>query len=314
MNSKNQAYQIPKSELIKIYRQAVADQVPLDKIDQKIQKFTQRASVSAAVQQQQDRVRSDNLQKKIPLAVRVFSWLIPVSFVAIGLVLVSSAAGPIVWQMIGSSLNGQTSQLDSPIPKEEVLDVVPQVIAQTTSTNDDPTQSERTSPTILDIKLDYTNLANWFEDSVPTTDGQTATAYSLRIPKLKIENALVTIGGTNLNKSLIQYPGTADPGDLGSPVIFGHSVLRQFYNPSPKNPNRYNSIFSTIMTLSPGDQIFVTYDNVEYTYKVLEKTEVKPEDTYILAQRHDVKFLKLVTCTPEGTYLRRGVVTAQLVE
>ena len=117
-----------------------------------------------------------------------------------------------------------------------------------------------------------------------------------------------------MNKSLIAFPGTALPGEYGAPVIFGHSVLRQFYNPNEKNPRRYNSIFSTIMTLKNGDQIYVTHDNIKYTYVVQEKTEVKPTDVYILNQKYDAAHLKLVTCTPEGTYLRRGVVTAQLVK
>ncbi len=43
-------------------------------------------------------------------------------------------------------------------------------------------------------------------------------------------------------------------------------------------------------------------------------TEVQPTDTFILAQRYDVRQLKLVTCVPEGTVLRRGVVIATLVK
>jgi len=68
------------------------------------------------------------------------------------------------------------------------------------------------------------------------------------------------------------------------------------------------------MTLKNGDEIFVTYDGIKYRYLVQEKTEVQPEDVYILTQQYDARQLKLVTCTPEGTYLRRGVVTAQLVQ
>ncbi len=124
----------------------------------------------------------------------------------------------------------------------------------------------------------------------------------------------MAVGGTDLNSSLIAFKGTALPGNPGSPVIFGHSVLRQFYNPSEKNPRRYNSIFSTIMTLDIGDKIYVTSGGVKYTYAVSLKKEVNPEDVYILTQKYDAKQLKLVTCTPEGTYLRRGVVTAQLIE
>jgi len=103
------------------------------------------------------------------------------------------------------------------------------------------------------------------------------------------------------------------PGQPGAPVVFGHSLLRQFYNPKESNPRRYNSIFSTIMTLDKGDKIYLYYGDVRYTYVVEDKTEVKPTDTYILSQDYGVRQLKLVTCVPEGTYLRRGVVTAQLI-
>lgn len=169
------------------------------------------------------------------------------------------------------------------------------------------------TPVVVAQEIDYTDLSNWFPDKqMPLIGPENAKRYSLAIPKLNINEAQVVEGGVNLDHNLIQYPGTADPGQLGSPVIFGHSVLRQFYNPAIDNPRRYTSIFSTIMTLEAGDKIFITNDNVTYAYKVFAKMEVKPEDTYILEQHYDVHELKLVTCVPEGTVLRRGVVLAQL--
>jgi len=169
---------------------------------------------------------------------------------------------------------------------------------------------------ILDQDLDFTDLTNWFSDDLENVELSTSEfiEYTLDIPRLGISNAKVRVGGSDLNQSLIHYPGTGMPGQLGAPVIFGHSVLRQFYNPSENNPRRYNSIFSKIMTLEKGDKIYLTYDNVKYTYVVQGKTEVKADDTFILAQRVDVRQLKLVTCVPEGTTLRRGVITAQLVK
>ncbi|MBP9700658.1 sortase, partial [Candidatus Woesebacteria bacterium] len=68
------------------------------------------------------------------------------------------------------------------------------------------------------------------------------------------------------------------------------------------------------MTLAKGDEILVKEDGVLYRYQVLSKTEVQPTDLFILEQQRDSRLLKLVTCVPEGTYLRRGVVTAVLVE
>jgi sortase A len=66
--------------------------------------------------------------------------------------------------------------------------------------------------------------------------------------------------------------------------------------------------------LQNGDEIIVDFDGITYKYVVTDKFEVKPEDVYILEQRYDNKELKLVTCVPEGTFLRRGVIVAQLVD
>jgi len=68
------------------------------------------------------------------------------------------------------------------------------------------------------------------------------------------------------------------------------------------------------MTLKTGDRIFIDYDGIRYTYEVKDKVEVKPEDLFILEQKYSNRELKLITCVPEGTYLRRGVIVAQLVD
>jgi len=236
----------------------------------------------------------------------------------VGLFLVGSAVLPILGSYVTTIPQLQAAELTSPVPQEQVMELTPVVVSQLP----DATQKKRGfayQPEIIATELDYTNLLNWFSDGAlpQLADTQIESEmleYTIDIPKVNIFNARVAVGGTNLNEGLIAYPGTANPGEFGAPVIFGHSVLRQFYNPSEKNPRRYNSIFSYIMTLSKGDEVIIkTPDGVTYTYIVQEKTEVKPTDVQILTQRYDTKSIKLVTCTPEGTYLRRGVVTAQLV-
>lgn len=308
---------IPKAKLVALYRQAMNDGLALDKVNDKINTYLSRSTVAEKI----DTKRVKDLPKiwnsKLPISVRVFSWLLPSVFVLIGLLLLGSALLPIGFHLVKTAPELRAAELLSPIPKEDILDVMPMVIAPVASASNNVRMAA--APTILDVQLDYTNLSNWFTSPVPEIESaananQDGGEYIVEIPKLNLHEAKVTIGGLNLNKSLIQFPGTANPGEVGSPVIFGHSVLRQFYNPSLKNPNRYNSIFSTIMTLKKGDEIKIIDDGITYTYQVMEKTEVKPEDTYILAQRRDAKLLKLVTCVPEGTYLRRGVVTAQLID
>ncbi len=160
--------------------------------------------------------------------------------------------------------------------------------------------------------VDYTKVSNWFPTApkpVFNTLLSTPKAYTLSIPKLKIEDAQVAIDSEDLSTHLAQYPGTANPGEVGSPVIFGHSVLPQFFN--PKN---YMTIFSLLPTLEIGDKIVVNFDNIAYTYVVSSKKEVYPDDVSPLMQSYDAKRLKLITCVPPGLKIRRLVVTADLVK
>ncbi len=175
-------------------------------------------------------------------------------------------------------------------------------------------QSFGQSSVLSENNLDYTQLSNWFVNSTASASGlmsQTSddknSTYYLSIPKLKITDAVVTIGSMDLNKSLIQYPQTALPGQLGNTVIFGHSVLPQFF--SPKN---YLTIFSTLYKLEQGDEIILRYDKSTYKYVVEEMYEVQPTDLSVLEQRYDNKTLTVITCSPPGTYLRRLVVRATI--
>lgn len=311
---KKQQLPVSRQELVALYRNAVVHGIALEEVDEKITEQFARIQVSERVEEKSDTERVKRWQ--LPTAIRLGALVLPMAFIVFGMYLVGSAVLPIFNYYIWRMPEVEVGQLISPIPAEQVMEVTPLVVTQVQARDD---TGYSNTPKIIDVQLDYTNLSNWFD---PQTAGQLAFAeqkaeasqeFTIDIPKLNINNAVVKMGGTDLNKSLIAYPGTAKPGGFGAPVVFGHSVLRQFYNPSEKNPRRYTSIFSTIMTLKKGDEIYITHDGVKYTYIVQEKSEVKPTDVYILAQQYDAQRLKLVTCTPEGTYLRRGVVTAQLL-
>jgi len=315
MADKNQSFTKQK-DLVEIYRQALAHGFSLDEVDLKIRRHLKRLAVTEKIEQSRQKNRAKEVKRRLPLAVRALAVMVPLVFIGAGVYLLGNVVVPIFGYYVTNSVEAITQpKLIAPIPETEVLDVTPLMIS--TSVEDEAKEAEVETKVVDSIELDFTNLANWFgAGQVPnfTADQAPISKYTLDIPKLKIHNAKVKVGGTDLSKSLLAYPGTALPGQHGSPVIFGHSVLRRFYNPSEKNPRRYMSIFSTIMTLEPGDKIYVTADGVKYTYVVKDKKEVKPEDVYILTQKYDDKKLKLVTCTPEGTTLRRGVVEAELAE
>jgi sortase A len=147
---------------------------------------------------------------------------------------------------------------------------------------------------IVNTALDYTNTTNWFgsnqQAGITTRSGQIST---LSIPKLDIDRAVVRNDHTDLKQSLIQYLGTAMPGDLGNTVIFGHSVLPQFFN-----PQNYLTIFSTLHRLTLGDTVEMEAEGAKYTYKIYEMYETTPGDLSPLAQTYNGRYLTLITCTP----------------
>src|SRR3990172_1045447 len=131
-------------------------------------------------------------------------------------------------------------------------------------------------------ELDYTKASNWFVGGADPEDfvSPSVSFYTLSIPKLKIENATVAIGGEDLSKSLIQYPGTAVPGKNGNAVIFGHSILP-----------------------------------ISYKYRVENLFEVAPTDIQVLEQDTSDSYLTLVTCVPPGDPRKpkRLIVRARVV-
>lgn len=215
------------------------------------------------------------------------SWLLSI----VGLVLVGNALIPIVNYQFRYATSFSDKMI-SPLvykSKDEVLGVI------TAEAKD---------------SKDYTLITSWFEEE-PNLNHQQETpieSYHISIPKLGIERSKVKIGGKDLKNSLIHYPDTSLPGRLGNGVIFGHSVLPQFFN-----PQNYLTIFSTLHRLKKGDKIIIDVDGVEYQYLVQDLYEVSADDLSVLEQRYDRRFISLITCSPPGTYLRRLVVKAQII-
>jgi len=144
---------------------------------------------------------------------------------------------------------------------------------------------------------DYSRASTWFPAGAASEEfGERGeTFYTISISKLGIADAYVYVGGEDLAESLIQYPGTALPGETGNAVIFGHSVLPIFFNPED-----YLSIFSTLPKLREGNDIVVNFGGKVFRYVVEDKFEVMPENLEILEQNSTDSYLTLVTCVPPG--------------
>lgn len=210
--------------------------------------------------------------------------------VSIGIFLIAWVMWPIVaFELVYSP---KYAKIIRPIPDEVIVSAL----------------ENQFSKILESTSIDYTKASNWFPKSPPKFEAaQRVTTYTLSIPKLRIRDAHVVVGGDDLDKSLIHYGGTALPGEYGNAVIFGHSVLPVFFNPT-----NYLTVFSTLPTLKEGDEIFVTADNVTYRYVVYEMRVVLPDDVSLLEQKYDWSYLSMVTCVPPGTYWKRLIVRAKL--
>lgn len=156
---------------------------------------------------------------------------------------------------------------------------------------------------------DYTNAQNWFPNlNLEKYDkNQNTISYTLSIPGLGIDNAIVSTVDYDLSKHLVNYPGTEIPPNNGTSVIFGHSTLPQLFNPKD-----YKTIFATLYQIKAGDEIFVKSSGVLYKYRVYSIIVVDPSDTSIFMQSYDDSYLTLVTCTPPGTTWKRLIVKSRL--
>lgn len=233
---------------------------------------------------------------EVPLSIsHKIRYTFSLILVTLGIATFTTVAYPLVYYQLTFAPQFQKNSLISPLTQPSISQV---------KAAEGPTFVDE----IVNTSLDYTDASTWFAGSSKPKETTTYAVYTLSIPKLGIDHAVVRSDHTDLKQSLIQYAGTALPGNLGNTVIFGHSVLPQFFN--PKN---YLTIFSTLHTLRPGDTMEITADGATYTYKISEMYEAAPDDLSPLAQVYNGRYLTLITCTPPGTYLRRLIIKAYVL-
>lgn len=106
-----------------------------------------------------------------------------------------------------------------------------------------------------------------------------------------------------LRRGVVRYGQTGTPGQPGNTVILGHS------SGQPWAPGDYKWIFTLLDKLQPGDHIQISYQGIEYIYKITGSEVVAPDNLSILTPTAGPT-LTLVTCTPVGTSKNRLVVRA----
>ena len=149
----------------------------------------------------------------------------------------------------------------------------------------------------------------------PTITQAVSSDPRLIIPKLNIDVPIrfgVPLSGvmSAMNNGVAHYRiagASAYPGEIGNFIITGHSA-GDIYSSNP-----YKYIFSGLERLEEGDLIYVNYESVRYTYKVIRKSVVEPSDVDALIVETDKPLITLVTCTPLGTSRYRLLVTGEQI-
>lgn len=164
---------------------------------------------------------------------------------------------------------------------------------------------------IANVTGNFKDARNWFPQKANREKFiKKVNEYKLTIPSQGIVDAKVSADDFDLSKHLVQYFTTSkNPVENGTSVIFGHSTLPQWFDPSD-----YSTIFAKLHTLKSGDEFTITVDNKKYIYKIFSISITNPEDPNIFSQSYDNSYITLITCTPPGTTWKRLVVRSSLQE
>jgi sortase A len=170
-----------------------------------------------------------------------------------------------------------------------------------------PQATIMTEDTIKSLLRSSVKQGSWLPYYDQSQVTSSLSSYALSIPQLNIKEATVSTTDTDISKHLVHFPGTALPPTKGNAVIFGHSTLPQFFDPT-----NYKTIFANAHNLKIGDKLSVTVENTTYVYKIFNISIVDPEDISYLTQTPDDSNLTIVTCTPPGTIWKRLIIKASI--
>ncbi len=129
------------------------------------------------------------------------------------------------------------------------------------------------------------------------------TGYWLDIPRLEMhEQIYAGLSISELNKGVWHIPGTSTPDKGSNTVVAGH----RFTYTSPRG------VFYYLDKIQINDRVTVDWSGTEYTYRVSDIKEVRPNDLSVQAPSKNSLFT-MYTCTPLLTAKNRLIVQSELV-
>lgn len=138
----------------------------------------------------------------------------------------------------------------------------------------------------------------------------------LIIPKINVEVPVVYDVETveekavqeGLERGVVHYATTANPGEKGAGAIFGHSSNNIL------NKGKYKFAFVLLSQLQNDDTFYIEKDGVRYVYRVFDRKVVKPTEVDVLNEiEGKTATMALITCDPPGTTINRLVIYGEQI-
>lgn len=149
----------------------------------------------------------------------------------------------------------------------------------------------------------------------PTDTGDVGPDSKIIIPKINVEAPVVYDVSAlddkavqkGLERGVVHYSITPNPGELGNSVIVGHSSSNIF------NSGKYKFAFLLLKSLDNGDTFYVQKGGKRYVYKVFNKFVTSPTDLSVLDPTDRPATMTLITCDPPGLSINRLIIQAEQI-
>lgn len=144
------------------------------------------------------------------------------------------------------------------------------------------------------------------EESKEDQQVQDATSYLavIEIPNISLYTGIVMSNSsyTTMNRNVSIYPSSDMPNiENGNFILFAH------------NGNSRVSYFRNIHILKNNDEIYIYYNNVKYTYRIIKNYEVAMTDSTPLNKMKDKSIITLITCK-SGNNKYRTIIVGEMVK
>jgi LPXTG-site transpeptidase (sortase) family protein len=149
----------------------------------------------------------------------------------------------------------------------------------------------------------------------PNSKDKVSSAPKIIIPKINVEAPVVydepSIQEDDIQKALergvVHYATTPEPGEKGNSVIVGHSSSNIL------NSGKYKFAFLLLKSLEQDDTFIVHKDSKRYVYKVYKKLVTSPDDTSVLGATAKPSTMTLITCDPPGLSTNRLIIVGEQI-